>query len=109
MKGDQVRLNVIGVQFYLVDSWLYASVSKNIEEHGDRAVADSDGLDKSLVDQSFQLGPYLVGGRGLDGVCVLPDHGGHHPVDQVHVYILKLQLPQALAKSPFNVLLVSLP
>jgi hypothetical protein len=93
MESNELLLEEIGVQFNLVGNGLDASISPYVEEDGDSAIRYTNVLDQSSVDEALHLCPDLVVGCRLDEIlAVLPHKLGGHPVDQVEVDVVKLQL-----------------
>ena len=98
------------MQLNLVGNGLYVSTCPQVEEDSDGGIRYTNVLDQSSVDEAFHLCPDLVVRCRLDEVlAVLPHQLGGHPVDQVQVDVVKLQLLQAPAECALDVLALILP
>ena len=109
VESDQILLREIWVELNLIENWLVSSISEEIKKHGDCAVADTNVLNKTLIDESFHLSPNLMSRGILNGTLIFPHHLGSHPMDQIQIKVLKLESLELISNSTFNIVSLSLP
>lgn len=85
-------------------------IREQVHQQGDSAIGHANALDESEVDESFQLCPYLMGRCVLEGDALdVPVGLGSHPVEQVQVDVVKLQLLEGKPQGAFDFFTVFLP
>ena len=98
------------MQLDLVDNGLDAGVRPQIQDDSDVSIRDSDALNEASINETFKFRPDLVSRGVLDEVLpVFPDELWTHPVHQVEIYIVELQLGEGTAKSTLYVFSFILP
>mmetsp|Transcript_31942 Transcript_31942/g.42297 ORF Transcript_31942/g.42297 Transcript_31942/m.42297 type:complete len:330 (+) Transcript_31942:145-1134(+) len=100
----------VGVHLDLVHDGLDARIGEHVSEHGHHAVAHTDRLGQAGVNEGLHLGPDdMVRRVGDLPVLALPVDAGAHPVNEVEVNVLKLELAEGGTAGLLHVLVVRVP
>jgi len=77
--------------FNLVCYWPVFGIGKNIKEHRELAIADSDTFSQTLIHKLLHLFIYSLDGNLVNDFVVLEVDMRHSPMYQVKVDIVQLQ------------------
>lgn len=88
------------MHFNLIVHWLDLAISKDVHQHNDWAVRDTNALSKSLLHTSFQVSPRLMERNSFNGAVGVVnryiDVVGEVEVDVVELELLETRLKGAL-------------
>ena len=110
VEDVDARLVEVRVDLDLVDGGLDLAAGNDIGELRQDAVAHADRFDKASFDKGLHLSPGDVMRWGSDfPVFRLPVDAGAHPVDQVEIDVLELELLQTGAARCLDIVIVIVP
>jgi len=104
-----LRLLEVGVHLNLVNSRLDFSVTKHIPHNWDSAVADTNTLSHVLLNKLFHLTPNNVKSWAGWNTTLFPVNRWTHPMNEVQVNVVKLQLGKTSLQSSLDIVLVGVP